>query len=600
MTQSESEIVPVNNGALQSESLPDPEPKEEAESGGESEVEDAEEPLLSQGVFKEAVGAAFVGSHIGELHIETRKTYDTRSLHPDVLSEMRDVYVRVDRNKVDKATDISIILKGRSLVVLRGDSGTGRRIAAVNAIMDLGLTPAELIVDPEALDRSLIVGHNSGFFLDLGEIEEDTVSGLANVLSSYVAKLKGASSCLIVIATASECRRLDPEDDVIVQIIGPATASVFHSHLKRATSEFTAIAWGRHPQIKKALDDATLREAVRLASMVKKIKLLDEVPTQEQVEDVLSAYYDPTDFLKTAMDDSSDNAPSKSDYTRALLIATAALEGSQAEVVFSAAAQLVELLEIEVYPGRGIFGPGTKKLLNLIDAKLSEDGVFFRRPEYSLLVVDHIWKDHLYIRKHLDQWLVGLGASSKRAAESLLHLATSQYAPDLVISAVTSWTSRREGRRRAVEVLTAAALSDKLGRIIRQKLYEWSISAPSEDVQIAVAEVCGGYLGIMFPNIALTRLRHLAGHSSTRLRGTICAAVAALGRNSQLRRLVLSEVAGWIEAGPERQITGSLAFATLANLRLEERFLLIPTSLADDELIDLLAGGLRAVIAQSE
>ncbi|WP_326824624.1 hypothetical protein [Streptosporangium sp. NBC_01756] len=593
---------PIPDSDPEPESAPDPELEEDEESKSAPEPV---EPLLSQATFNEAVGAAFVGSHIDKFYLylsEARRTFAARTLHSEVLQKMRDVYVRMDREGSNKASEVASLLREKSLVVLRGESGTGRRITAVNAIRDLRLPPEELLPDAEDLDRSLIVDGVRGRFLDLSEIEEATVSKLSNVLSDYVARLRSVSSCLVVIATADECRLLDPDDDVVVRMIGPDPASVFRSHLEQATSKSYADEWMDYPKVKKALQGATPRQATRLANMAKKKTNSTTKDLPKQVEEVLSAYNDWADDLKAAFDDSDTGDASKSEYVRALLLATAALEGSRSEAVFTAADQLVELLGLEVYPGHGLFGPGATKLLSLIGADLSKDRIFFRRSDYAIPVLDHIWSDHLYLRKHLDKWLVTLGITTgcEKASGSLLHLATSHHAPELVTNAVTNWAIKSTGRARAVEILTAAALSDEIGRNIRHKLYEWSIAATAEEIQITVAEVCGGPLGIAFPEIALTRLRHLADRRSTRVRGTVCAALAELGKRSELHKMILAEITKWIESNPDRRTTGSLAFATLANLRMDERLTLIPESLLDEELIGWLAQGWRAALRNQE
>ncbi|MEV6150537.1 hypothetical protein AB0L53_09360 [Nonomuraea sp. NPDC052129] len=601
MTEPGNSIVPLSEEPQQDEPTPglestDADPPADVPPEGEQE-----EPLLSQAIFNEAVGAAFVGSRIDNLYLsETRRTVSSRALHKDVLRKLREVYVRVDREGVKKADEITRFLREKPYVVLRGESGSGRRIAAINAAMDINMRPIELLIDPDDIDQSLASDANRGYFIVLSEIEEQAISKFSNVLPHYVARLWGVSSRLIIIATPNECRLLDLEDHVVVRMIGPASEDVFQSHLSFLTSRSKATEWAKYAKIKKVLDVASTREATQLANKIKEKSVEEGVVSPELVEEVLSSYYDPAEHLEASLSAIGDTDPSASEYAQALLFATATLEGSRPEDIFTATDKLVQFLDIETYPGRGIFGPGVAKLLLLIDAKLSNNEVTFRRPGCALPVIDHMWTDRIYLRKHLGQWLIHLGAESEKASSALLHLATSQYAQELVTEAVTSWTANAVGRRRAVELLTAASLSNRVGRDIRQKLYYWSISAPTEEVQIAVAEVCGGPLGIVFPRIALTRLRHLAGRRSTRLRGTVCAAIAELGRHRGLLRDVLVEVLSWLDKSADEQTTGVLAFSTLANLRDANRFLLVPESPGDDETIRAVAMGWRTALRNQE
>ncbi|GAA4566355.1 hypothetical protein [Planotetraspora kaengkrachanensis] len=561
-----------------------------------------EEPLLSKAIFREAIGAAFVGSRIDNVNLgEARKNVATRVLHADVLQEMSDTYVRIDRNGSDKASEVENLLRRNRFVVLSGDAGTGRLITAVNAIQATHLHPVQIILDQDALDRSLIAKNGQGHLIDLGEIEDGAVSKLSKVLRDYVARIRAASSCLVVIATPRECRLLDPDDDAVVPMIGPSAQSVLRSHLTCAVSRWYADQFSDHPKVKEALQGVTTREAVRLAILAKKKAIrTDRIPL-EVIEEVLAEFSDRASAdLRNAFNDSNAR---KSDYDRALLLAVAALEGARVDAVFSATERLVELLEIEIYPGRGQFGSGVSELLASIDAELIDDTIRFRRSDYAMPVLDYIWKDHVYLRKHLYSWLVALGADidNDQIGTVLLNLAESHGSPDLIVNAVTNWAGKRSSRVRAVQLLDNAALSTEVGRSIRHSLYVWSI-APStpEEVQVAVAEVCGGRLGIFFPGIALTRLRHLAGRDSLKVRGTVCAALAELGRHDDLREPVLWEVVDWTRSALDRQTTGALAFATLASIRTDDGFVLIPDSSTNEDFIDLLAQGWRATLRNSD
>ncbi|MEV5891724.1 hypothetical protein [Nonomuraea fuscirosea] len=564
--------------------------------------EEPPEPLLLQSSFQEAVGAAFVGTRIDNVNLgEARKNVATRVLHPEVLQEMSDTYVRRDRNGDDKASEVERILRQKKFVVIAGDEGTGRFITAVNAVVAAQLHPVQILLDPDDIERSLITKTGQGHLIDLGELEEEAVTRLSKVLRDYVARIRAATSGLVIIATPQECRLLDPDDDAVVSIIGPCVESVFRSHLACATSRWYADQYAAYPKLKDALQGATTREATRLASLARKRVDNKDCTSEETIDEVLA------EFLERANADVRNlfgtTSTDQSEYHRALVLAASALEGSRPAAVFSATAQLVEALELEKYPGRGSFGPGSSKLLASIDAELVDGVVRFRRTDYALQILDYAWGDHVYLRKHLDPWIISLGATneSDHVGSALLRLAESHAVPNLIVDAVTSWAREYASRALAVQLLDNAALSTEIGRSIRQSLYQWSImSSTPEDIQVTVAEVCGGNLGSFFPGVALTRLRHLADRDSLRVKGTVCAALVALGKDDSLREMILGEVVDWTNSTLERQTTGALAFATLAKERVEERYAFIPLPPADQDLLDMLAQGWRATLRNAQ
>ncbi|MGS2645609.1 hypothetical protein [Streptosporangium sp. G12] len=576
---------------------------EEVHKEGPDEAQaEPQEPLLLQSSFRDAVGAAFVGARIDNVNLgEARKNVATRVLHPEVLQEMSDTYVRKDRNGDDKASEVERILHQKKFVVISGNEGTGRFITAVNAILAAQLHPVQILLDPDDIERSLITKTGQGHLIDLGELEEEAVARLSKVLRDYVARIRASISSLVIIATPQECRLLDPDDDAVVSIIGPCADPVFRSHLACATSRWYADQYAEYPKLKDVLQGATTREATRLASLARKRADHKDCTSEKTIEEVL------VEFLKRANTDVRDlfskTSTNQSEYHRALVLSASALEGARPAAVFSATAQLVEALELEKYPGRGSFGPGSSKLLASIDAELVDGVVRFRRTDYALPILDYAWGDHVYLRKHLDPWIISLGATneSDHIGSVLLHLAESHSVPNLIVDAVTSWVGKYASRARAVQLLDNAALSTEIGRSIRQSLYQWSvIPSTPEDIQVAVAEVCGGNLGSFFPRVALTRLRHLADRDSLRVKGTVCAALAALGRDDSLRGMILEEVVDWTGSTSERQTTGALAFATLAKERVGERYAFIPLASADQELLDMLAQGWRATLRNNQ
>lgn len=117
----------------------------------------------------------------------------------------------------------------------------------------------------------------------------------------------------------------------------------------------------------------------------------------------------------------------------------------------------------------------------------------------------------------------------------------------------------------------------------------WARSASAdESTHLAVAAVCGGQLARAYPQIALTRLRHLAVRQNATIRESVFEGLAGLIQEQTLRRSVLSEVADWVSGQEPRRSAGLRAFLRLA--RLEENGGVVILSETGARDWDLLAG----------
>jgi hypothetical protein len=113
-----------------------------------------------------------------------------------------------------------------------------------------------------------------------------------------------------------------------------------------------------------------------------------------------------------------------------------------------------------------------------------------------------------------------------------------------------------------------------------------------------VAEVCGGELAQAYPQIALTRLRHLSNRASLNVQTAVLDNVDRLAKDPALRYDVLAEIAAWIDDGREpRRSVGRNAFLRLAS-RDETGQIGILTPAEHD--LDLLAGLWRDALRHGE
>jgi hypothetical protein len=266
--------------------------------------------------------------------------------------------------------------------------------------------------------------------------------------------------------------------------------------------------------------------------------------------------------------------------SRALLLASAALEGEDVPVVFDAAGMLLELSGLSFPPGRGLADPGAREQLARVNATIAQDGtVRFVRHAYATAVLDHTWVDHPRLRGMLSNWLVDLpGIRAGAAAYSLAELAIRQHEGDLVLRAARTWAAQGTLRELAVDILTEAGMSDALGRMVRRCLYDWAKS-DADYLHRTVVSVCGGPLGAAFPLIALTRLRHVADRASPEVQQLVIEALGELAL--PFGPLVLKEIFDWTEDTRQRAEVGREAFRRLNDL-------LMPHGPEDMELLSSL------------
>jgi hypothetical protein len=237
--------------------------------------------------------------------------------------------------------------------------------------------------------------------------------------------------------------------------------------------------------------------------------------------------------------------------------------------VFSAAERLADLVGLPREPGGALVGPDVGELVGRIHAELHGRSVRFARPAYGQSVLDHVWQQRPHLQSALREWLTGIPnpreEGSGRAVQALTGLAIRQCEASLVCVAAEQWARNPASRRElAVGALTEAALSEQIGRDVRRQLYDWARSAGAgESTHLAVAAVCAGQLAWAYPQIALTRLRHLV-RQNAKVQESVFESLAVLMQDRTLRRSVLNEVDGWVKAPELRRSAGLRAFLRLA------------------------------------
>lgn len=542
--------------------------------------------------FSGQVSAAFTGgTYHGNFYFNLGKRISPRRLSSEDIEELRAVYV----SREDVFPRAVAAARDRGAVILCAEPGTGRRITAVNVAIDLGVSPEWLDLDRDDVHASLPVQQNRAYLLNLQENDPEVIPAVGKELINYVVRLREVGSYLVVLATEQELRELDlsvaPE---IVKLQASDALEVFIAHLTRMCSHSQAQEWSANEQIREVLASASPQNAVTLAEYVRESGSAS--PEGEGVQRVLAAYQNWDTDLKGFFAKTCDTDDVTHGYQRALLLSIAALEGADATEIFAAANALCEAIDIPHLPGRGLLGPGITNCLTGINARYADRRINFTLPRYGTAVMDYIWQDRPHFRDHLTTWLQGL--QGDRPLELLLHLAVRHAGPDLVLK--TAEKRAKQDRERVAIMLTAAAMSDELGRAVRSRMYDWAQWTGAEPLHLVVADVCGGRLIDRFDQIALTRLRHLARQPSERVREAVIAALANLAARRPLRVRTLREILNWINATEHARSTGLQAFVALARLRDQSRLTLMPRSTEEHTLIDVLGQGWRLSLRAPE
>ena len=376
-------------------------------------------------------------------------------------------------------------------------------------------------------------------------------------------------SCLVVRARERSWRALGLNDDVlpVTRVTPPPAISVFRTHLARMTSDALADAWARHEQIGGLLHRATPKDGVRLARIVAGTSA-EQTAGDQQVTRVVAEYRNWADELAEWFRQSAGQAGS---YRRALLLAAAALEGAPAATVFAAADRLARIVELPREPGGSLAGPDASELVGKIQAELQRDtSIKFDRPAYGTSVLDHVWSQRPQLHADLREWLTSIPVSgdegSGLAAEALTRLAIRKQEVGLVCVAARQWAADpASGRELAVRALTDAALSEEIGRDVRRQLYDWArTTGASGTTHLAVAAVCAGQLARQYPQIALTRLRHLVVSPNAVVQESVFRSLTTLAGKPALCPSVLGEIARWVNEENPRRSAGLRAYLRLA------------------------------------
>ncbi|MGW7351657.1 hypothetical protein [Streptomyces sp. NPDC054784] len=485
----------------------------------------------------------------------------------------------------------------RNVIALIGPADTGRRTTALRVLRDVGVESKNiqsLVLDwDRPRTAQLPVTPQHGFVLDLSDyssLPADFYQGL----TTYEKEAGTAGAYLVILAAPTTWRPRNLANVPQIEHVAPPALDVGRSYLKELKSERLHWLDGKSTLAELLTPTTSPHDAVWLAEIIAEVDDDDQGVVKDEFEgwqDHLLNWFKNHDEPEHLGD-------------RALLIATALLDGLPADVVMAAADQLFKQVKGKLPPGGALAGPDLETRLEIIGADRTEDdGLSLSTARHGLdeAVLSHVWGQRPHLRNELLRWASQITASKgvavryrPRVADALTQLATGPGG-QAVLRIVTQWIASDSDaqRRLAVGVLESTATHRGIGVAVRKYLYDAANQKNlSEALARTVAEVCAGQLGHEYPRVALTRLRLLAGRVDQRGSQAVAQAVRGLAAEPGLRALVLGEIVDWAESDDTsiRQ-AGTQAFLALTHLTGEA-----PIALALAE--DLLTEGGRGLEGQ--
>lgn len=470
------------------------------------------------------------------------------------------------------------MLRARSVVVLSGPVGTGRRTAALNLLAGCQDAALRELLPEWTVPRTddLPCEPSQGNLLDLTNKQDEIAESFARELLDHARRLATARGYLVITTTPQQwrqCARL--AEEITVSLRRPGVKGVLHTHLEHLEPSGPRTAWldGELAQFVSRLEEqeTSLQDLVDLAH-----RLLTVTNLSEELHDIEQEMR----RWKEHLDQQFGGNPPESlteqrtlAQRRALLIACAVLDGLPTSVIAGSAQRLLMEIRAAPQPADLLVMPDLAFVCDAIKAdRFGADtlSIATRRHGVDDAVLDRVWMDRPLLRGHLWTWLAAITTEqgpavqhAERVATALTRFALRHRSLD-ILEVIQGWLEQARTRRLAVAILEDLATSADLGSAVRQRLYQWAAATgTSKAVLAGVAEACGGKLGEQFPAIALTRLRLIALQADTRpVRIAVGAALRRLASHAHLRRAVTAAVTGWLQE-PATRPAGSVGLLAL-------------------------------------
>ncbi|EWM19159.1 hypothetical protein [Kutzneria sp. 744] len=515
------------------------------------------------------------------------------------------------------------VLKLRRYLILSGERKSGLWTAGLNmlgecaSLCGVELRPRSAVVDEQSsLDDLLGRDDRShAVLLDLtgtDPVADCAVFGsVAEQLVHFGEQLAHCESFLVVLvpaevhalfnATVPKCCHPLPV---------PVATDVFREHLRTAGfAEHRIDDWLSFDELPPLLRRALPGEVARITGLIAGIDPAGSRGPAVLGEDFSNAVRDWTVHLRAEFDSGDEE-------WRAATTMVALIEHAPCEVLFRELRRFMAILGVpEVGRSRPFAGPGATRRLAAIGAtRTSDDRVEFHRPAFGAAVLRYVWQEYPENREHLLRWLadIELGRGTglyvrdgERLVNRLVELLSGARDARTVLRIAEAWVARSltcDYLLPMVErLLVKAATSGGIGSAVRKRLYDWAYVVNSDELLAeVVARVCGG-IGAEYGNVAMTRLRLLAGWGDRRVGDAVVSAVSAVARCSPAFDCVLEQLVTWIaDAEPTRRRVGLAAFRTITDPATHPECLRLVRPAVEDGGSDrAVVAGWRALLKQA-
>lgn len=408
-------------------------------------------------------------------------------------------------------------------VFLHGPPGCGRSAAARVLLCELPqdhgtyheLSPEKDDGGTPGLSADLI-GDGDRMLLDLSSADETLWQAVCRDLSDFRHRLLAKDAHLCVVPP----HRFDsdvPNEFSRAWIGRPSGKEAFVRHLR--THGFDDGLWAVMPEEATAYlaTHPPMRDMARLAARIDEARASQrDGGFRDWLGTALARQADRTEELHRLVRDLTDGRQ------RALLLATALLEGARADVVHRAATALLRSASAPDDERPTLEHAGLTERLEPLRARLTPDErIRFVQPGYDTATLRHFWSDLPQLRETLWEWFHATLRSPTldiedhdRMVSRFTSLCLSTGDTDVIVRLIEEWT--RPGAHRTSEVRAAAqslqqaVLDEEHGRIFIRRMYDWSTHRPAEPLRDVLIEVCEKVLAVHHPDAALVRLHHLA------------------------------------------------------------------------------------------
>lgn len=475
----------------------------------------------------------------------------------------RDHLARLNRQFVEPPGygQARALLSDEGCVVLIGESGIGLRAAGQVLLSRLGGPDAVVQEESgasdtkrdEVLDSSQVTKGDL-ILLDPAGAEHENVIRIADRLPSYQAELRERGAWLVVVLDVEREHLVQSElRPLMARIRRPSGLDVVRRHLQVAGIPY-AEEQLRSESLRSRLDTDPLGE---LAELVRLIRLArNSLGNAAGFDKWLAESLDTLDKLGDRV--AANVREHRAGPQRALLLATAMLDGAPPDQLHCAAAELAvataqpdddrpalerddlaqRLAELKIVVGRG----GRTRFAAL---------------GYPGAVRQHFWDNFPELRPSFRQWVLTV-AVSPDIEEHYRNQFVAHYTdqalrtnrPDDIVTLVEAWIKPGRDRSRSLPA-AAVALERGLrhrrhGARFRRQIYEWSTQLPRLDVgaaQLAVA-LCANVIAFTHPSQALVRLHHFVRRQTDDVKAAAEDALLRLvHRNPREFRLLVERVA---------------------------------------------------------